>query len=459
MSAFQVPTTYDQRRYFESPSNTSSNGHAIPSCDAALVDHGFTQANDYGQYPSLNGVEGYSHQGYEDGHLIQEQVYRPPPSEYYQHCQPDGPPMLANSYTIRQGSGTADPTSPTSIGTSESFNTTSDVSGIPTTPAALARGYPYVPHQILAPNTSSSLASSTVATHDKSHVNQVWLPSLGYDHGRDEFSSGGGVVFRSSNVVPCPASPLLGPLAEQHAASFGHRFSEKHTSNWNLADTQSTVHAATSPSFPLNPFSHPSPYHDPQPSPSVHIGLDGRTHSGVYYLPQNDSANPSRRRNRPARAIEHDGLLMDEEELLEGLMAPGAKITVHECRWEENSSPCHLWVKSDKSYINTHIQKWHGGAPGGDKVKTHCRWSTCQKKMLKESVCRHVVNIHLEEKWECQGCGGEIARKDAYGRHAERAKNAACRNAGALIMYYAGARVIDARAALASRSGGRHADV
>ncbi|KIJ05301.1 hypothetical protein PAXINDRAFT_103830 [Paxillus involutus ATCC 200175] len=363
--------------------------------------------------------------------------------------------MPVHGYTIGQGSGTADPTNATSIGTSESFNTTSDVSGIPTTPAALARGYPYVPHQILAPNTSSSLASATVATHDESHVDQVWLPSLGYDNGRDEFSSGGRAVFRSLNVVPCPASPLLGPLAEQHSASFGHRFSEQHTSNffhhWNQAETQNTVHAATSPAFPhLNPFSHPSPYHDPQPSP-VHIGSDGRTYSGVYHLPQNDSANPSRRRSRLARAIEYGGLWMDEDELLEGLMAPDGKITVHECRWEENSSPCHLWIKGDKSYINTHIQKWHGGKPGGDKLEADCRWSTCQKKMLKESVCRHMVNIHLEEKWECQGCGGEIARKDAYGRHAEKAKNAACRNAGALIMYCAGARVIDARAALASK--------
>jgi hypothetical protein len=315
-----------------------------------------------------------------------------------------------------------------------------------------------VPHQGFPLRTSSSLTSSTVATHDESQVDQVYFPSLNY--GRHGFLSSGGATFGSSNAVPWPASPLLNPLAEQYATRSP---SEQHTGNFfhhlNLADPQNIVHAATPPSFPhLNSFSPPSPPHAPQPSPPEQIRSDGRTYSSVYHLPLNNFTNPSRRRNRPARAIEHDGLLMDEEELLEGLMAPNGRITVHECRWEEKGSPCHLWIKGDKSCINTHIQKWHGGKPGGEKLRADCRWSTCRKKMLKESVCRHVVNVHLEEKWECQGCGGEIARKDAYGRHAERAKKAACRNAGALIMYYAGARVVDARAALAS-GGGRHADV
>ncbi|KAF9232217.1 hypothetical protein BU15DRAFT_16899, partial [Melanogaster broomeanus] len=81
---------------------------------------------------------------------------------------------------------------------------------------------------------------------------------------------------------------------------------------------------------------------------------------------------------------------------------------LHECRWEEHLSPCHLWIKGDKSCIRSHIQKWHGGKPGGDKLEATCLWSACQEMMLKESIARHVVNIHLEEKWRCQGCGQEI---------------------------------------------------
>jgi hypothetical protein len=67
-----------------------------------------TQANDYGPIsilarsrrvsmslsyvvPSHNfdtRYPMYSHQGYQEGHLIQEQVYGPPRSDYYQHYQP-----------------------------------------------------------------------------------------------------------------------------------------------------------------------------------------------------------------------------------------------------------------------------------------------------------------------------------------------------------------------------------
>ncbi|KIJ11286.1 hypothetical protein PAXINDRAFT_84709, partial [Paxillus involutus ATCC 200175] len=115
--------------------------------------------------------------------------------------------------------------------------------------------------------------------------------------------------------------------------------------------------------------------------------------------------------------------------------------------------PCNLWIKGDKSWINDHIQKWHGGKPGGDKVEVDCRWSTCQKKMLKESISRHVVTIHLGEKWKCQGCREEIVRKDAYERHASKE---GCQDAGALIMYYADARMIDTCAALGE--GGGYAD-
>ncbi|KIJ11295.1 hypothetical protein PAXINDRAFT_15831 [Paxillus involutus ATCC 200175] len=137
-----IATTYVQTQYLEPLSNTSSNYLAIASCDAVLVDHGFTQASDYGQYPSLHvGVEGYSmysHQGYEDGHLIQEQIYRLPRSECHQHYQPDGPSIPAHGYAIGQGSGPANAISPTTMGISESLNGTSDVTGVPAPQVALA---------------------------------------------------------------------------------------------------------------------------------------------------------------------------------------------------------------------------------------------------------------------------------------------------------------------------------
>lgn len=78
--------------------------------------------------------------------------------------------------------------------------------------------------------------------------------------------------------------------------------------------------------------------------------------------------------------------------------------------------------------------------------------------MLKESISRHILSIHLGETWECQGCGKAIARKDVYVRHAVRSDFEGCRTAGALITYSADVRVIDARAALDGGGGLRYVD-
>ncbi|KAH7883377.1 hypothetical protein F5I97DRAFT_1904558 [Phlebopus sp. FC_14] len=179
------------------------------------------------------------------------------------------------------------------------------------------------------------------------------------------------------------------------------------------------------------------------------IGPDNRRLFGTYYAPK----TPSHRRRRAARAIQFDGRWVDEEELLWGLCTPDATISVHKCRWDEQRSPCDLWVVGDKSCMNTHIQRWHGGKPGGDKLETDCRWSNCHKRMNKESIARHVVTIHLGEKWWCQGCSDEIVRKDAYDRHVERSSTQACRDAGAFVKYDAQGYVIDCHLVL--NSGGK----
>ena len=199
-------------------------------------------------------------------------------------------------------------------------------------------------------------------------------------------------------------------------------------------------------------FSPTSPHFSPRPLSNRFLETDHRPNLAFFR-----NSTGSFRRKRAARAIEFDGLWVDEEDLLKGLTEPDAKLTVHQCRWEEDHSPCPLWIRGDKSSISTHIQKWHGGKLGGDKFQVDCRWSTCGKSMLKESIGRHIVTVHLGEVWECQGCGKGIVRNDAYGRHAERSDFDACRTSGALITYSADARVIDARVALASGGGLRYA--
>ena len=178
---------------------------------------------------------------------------------------------------------------------------------------------------------------------------------------------------------------------------------------------------------------------------------------GLRFAPPQESPAPSRHR-RGTRAIEYGGLWLDEKELFESLKKPDGELIVHQCLWEDDRSPCHLWVKCDKSCIHAHIQKWHGGKPGGDKLEVDCRWSTCAKTMLKESIARHVLSLHLGEMWECPGCAKRVTRKDAYGRHAAESELEACLTAGPLITYSVDVRVIDARAALNSGGRVRYAD-
>ncbi|KAG9312297.1 hypothetical protein JVU11DRAFT_7607 [Chiua virens] len=169
----------------------------------------------------------------------------------------------------------------------------------------------------------------------------------------------------------------------------------------------STYHAAHShcsspsevvgPSIPFNIPSHrpPGPPLSPHPYP-----LPG---CHVHIAPQD--CTPSLRHRRRARAIEYGGLWLDEEELRKALLETDGKLVVLQCLWEQDHSPCHLWIKGDKSYINAHIQKWHGGKPGEEKLEVDCHWSSCWKKMRKESITRHILGVHLGELWECQGCG------------------------------------------------------
>ena len=200
-------------------------------------------------------------------------------------------------------------------------------------------------------------------------------------------------------------------------------------------------------------FSPSLPHWCPRPTSIGHSEPDPQFRP----VPPQGSTASSRRR-QGARAVEYGGLWIDEEELLEGLTESGGKLNVHQCLWEEDRSPCHLWIKSDRSCINAHIQKWHKGRPGENKLEVDCRWSACGKTMLKESISRHILSIHLGEMWKCQGCGKGIARKDAYGQHAVRSDVEGCQTAGALIIYSVDVRVIDARVALESGGSLRYAD-
>lgn len=273
-------------------------------------------------------------------------------------------------------------------------------------------------------------------------------PGQNVTHWDSQMAFGPPRTFRlaSSDRQPPP------PLVTQESGTLHHVLDQSH-----VRPSHASSSHATHPYYPhhtpsYQSFNPTSLFPGPHPMPTGFVGASSRSHSLFYRVLERNSIGSSRPR-RAAQAIEYEGLWIDKEELLKARMAPDGRLNVHKCRWEEDHSSCDLWIKCDKSSIKAHIQKWHGGTPGGDKSRVDCHWSACSKTMLKESISRHIVNVHLGETWECQGCGKGTTRSDAFGRHAEKSEFDACRTLGPLITHSVGVRVINTCAAL--ENGGR----
>ncbi|KAG1879401.1 hypothetical protein C8R48DRAFT_668246 [Suillus tomentosus] len=136
------------------------------------------------------------------------------------------------------------------------------------------------------------------------------------------------------------------------------------------------------------------------------------------------------------RAYMVDGLLIDEEHLMDG---NGGYINVHACGRE--GPPCGLWVKADKRSIIRHGQRWHGDARGGgENKKTTCPWSGCDSQMLANTIPRHILSAHFGVVWICTciGCSKPFGRHDSFTAHSRK-----CGSLEAIVQYDASTRVID----------------
>ncbi|KAF9230605.1 hypothetical protein BU15DRAFT_69054 [Melanogaster broomeanus] len=187
------------------------------------------------------------------------------------------------------------------------------------------------------------------------------------------------------------------------------------------------------------------------PSLSLDAATDERQRPVVlYHVPPKTSLG--RRRGRQARAISVDGLWIDEAELVYGMNESNGIINVHECQWARSKSPCGMWVIGTKAFISSHIRKWHNTSrEERNATKCQCQWGGCDARgMLKDSISRHVVSVHLGEVFFCKGCGKESPRKDVYEQHVEY--NEGCRAAGAAVTHHTEIKMIDAYEAL-SRGG------
>ncbi|KAI9573246.1 hypothetical protein HD554DRAFT_2035632 [Boletus coccyginus] len=166
----------------------------------------------------------------------------------------------------------------------------------------------------------------------------------------------------------------------------------------------------------------------------------------IYRSPQ--KKGPGRRRCQRACAIKIEGMWIDKEDLHSGPSNDNSMISVHECRWAQSSNSCGMWIIGSKPHVGAHILKWHQQEHADGTVKRRCLWDGCttSKEMRKDSVSRHIINVHLEEEFHCQGCDKGFPRRDVYDNHVQN--NEVCRDAGAAIVYGAEHEVINARQAL-----------
>ncbi|KAI9573250.1 hypothetical protein HD554DRAFT_1161528 [Boletus coccyginus] len=169
----------------------------------------------------------------------------------------------------------------------------------------------------------------------------------------------------------------------------------------------------------------------------------------VYRSPQKKA--PGRRRCQRACAIKIGGMWIDKEDLHSGASNDNSMISVHECRWDQSSNSCGMWIIGSKPHVSAHILKWHQQEHADSTVKRRCLWDGCttSKEMRKDSVSRHIISVHLEEEFHCQGCNKEFPRRDVYDKHVQN--NEVCRDAGAAIVYGAEHEAINARQALQQR--------
>lgn len=87
----------------------------------------------------------------------------------------------------------------------------------------------------------------------------------------------------------------------------------------------------------------------------------------------------------------------------------------YRCGWlDAENVPCGLPVYGEQ--FSVHLRECHQ-VSGHDKSRLRCDWVGCGLVMNKESVVRHVTEMHLEFKHTCPICREVFSRKSTLHSH------------------------------------------
>jgi len=87
------------------------------------------------------------------------------------------------------------------------------------------------------------------------------------------------------------------------------------------------------------------------------------------------------------------------------------------CGWVISGMTCNMPIIGNM--FSVHLRDQHG-VIGGSKVKVRCEWTKCGMEMNKESIVRHVTEMHLEYKFICNICNAIFTRRHSLDRHVRK---------------------------------------
>jgi serine/threonine protein kinase len=86
-----------------------------------------------------------------------------------------------------------------------------------------------------------------------------------------------------------------------------------------------------------------------------------------------------------------------------------------QCKWSiANGLRCDALIRGHD--ISSHLPEAHG-IHGSDKSRVRCTWNDCNRELNKESLLRHVEEIHLNIVHPCEMCGATFSRRDTLHKH------------------------------------------